>query len=159
MPTCTVTGTYLNNRNPCDSFSATVTIELTGDSNSLSYSSNGNNGCGTEFILSNSVLNGVTSIYFAGSRPNTSGAISQSVFNGLLWLGQPTVVCTVPQTQYDCINGACIAKATYNTPGIYQSLSECETSCGTGCSGKCISNSEWAQIEGLANQLKNQNCS
>ncbi|OYD93134.1 hypothetical protein CDG76_20795 [Nostoc sp. 'Peltigera membranacea cyanobiont' 210A] len=60
--------------------------------------------------------------------------------------------------KYDCINGACIPKTTYNTPGIYQSLSECETACGTGCSGKCVSNSEWAQIEGLSNQLKNRNC-
>jgi hypothetical protein len=60
---------------------------------------------------------------------------------------------------YDCINGACIPKTTYNTPGLYQSLSECETACGTGCSGKCISSSDWAQIEGLANKLKSKNCS
>ncbi|MBN3926114.1 hypothetical protein [Nostoc sp. NMS4] len=63
-----------------------------------------------------------------------------------------------PTDKYDCINGACIKKTVYSTPGIYQSLSECETACGTGCSGKCVSNADWAQIEGLSNQLKNRNC-
>jgi hypothetical protein len=62
-------------------------------------------------------------------------------------------------TSYDCINGACISKVIYNTPGMYESLEVCETACGTGCSGKCISNSDWVQIEGLANKLKQKNCS
>ncbi|MEH2123711.1 hypothetical protein [Nostoc sp.] len=68
--------------------------------------------------------------------------------------------CTTPApvTPYDCINGACIKKSVYNTPGLYQSLSDCEVVCGIGCSGKCISNSDWSQIEGLSHQLKNRNC-
>jgi hypothetical protein len=64
-----------------------------------------------------------------------------------------------PNIAHDCINGSCIPQSTYNTPGIYQSLSDCEVACGTGCSGKCISNADWAQISGLASQLKNKNCS
>lgn len=60
---------------------------------------------------------------------------------------------------YDCINAACIESKTYKTPGIYKSLSDCETACGTGCSGQCISNAEWNKIQSLANQLKNKNCS
>lgn len=68
--------------------------------------------------------------------------------------------CGIPTPKkYDCINGACLEASQYNTPGIYQSLSDCEVNCGTGCSGKCISNSDWAQIKGLSNQLKNRNCS
>jgi hypothetical protein len=70
-----------------------------------------------------------------------------------------TGITCASDPKYDCINGACIPKTTYNTPGIYNSLAECETSCGTGCSGKCISNSDWATIEGLASQLKQRNCS
>lgn len=66
---------------------------------------------------------------------------------------------TPPPIQYDCVNGACLPKTTFNTPGIYATLSECEINCGTGCSGKCLSNEDWAQIEGLAAQLKNKNCS
>ncbi|MBG1263092.1 hypothetical protein [Nostoc commune] len=41
--------------------------------------------------------------------------------------------------RYDCINGSCIEKTTYKTPGLYVDLSVCETSCGIGCGGKCIS--------------------
>ncbi|MEH2263818.1 hypothetical protein [Nostoc sp.] len=67
--------------------------------------------------------------------------------------------CDMPvPVKYDCINGACIAKDKYNTPGLYANLSACEEACGTGCNGKCISNSDWAQIEGLASQLKNHEC-
>lgn len=62
-----------------------------------------------------------------------------------------------PTPKYDCLNGICVLSTQYNTPGIY-SLSECEQTCGTGCSGKCISNADWATIEGLAGQLKNKNC-
>ena len=60
---------------------------------------------------------------------------------------------------YDCINGACVQKKIYSTPGIFKSISECETACGTGCSGQCIPNDEWNKIQSLANQLKNKNCS
>ncbi|MBN3877527.1 MULTISPECIES: hypothetical protein [unclassified Nostoc] len=70
----------------------------------------------------------------------------------------PSCTTVAPSVAHDCINGACTPKTTYGTPGLYPSLSECEVACGTGCSGKCISNSEWAQVEGLANQLKNRNC-
>ena len=67
--------------------------------------------------------------------------------------------CIPPDlTYYDCVNGACIPKTTYNTPGLYQSLGDCEVACGTGCSGKCISNSGWAQIEGLSDELESANC-
>ncbi len=61
--------------------------------------------------------------------------------------------------QYDCINGACLKKTTYNTPGLYASLSLCEVACGTGCSGKCLSNADWTQIESLSSQIMNRNCS
>jgi hypothetical protein len=95
--------------------------------------------------------------------PCTTG-VALKIFDGgtevLFRCYQPgTLVITTLAKTYDCINGACIQKTAYNTPGIYNSLAECESICGTGCSGKCISNVEWAQIEGLANQLKSKNCS
>ncbi len=94
-------------------------------------------------------------------NPNTGeiiGQIRTTTCNTLIYTGY-TNTCPPTTVKYDCINGACVSKATYNTPGIYNSLSECEVACGTGCNGKCISNADWAQIEGLANQLKNQTCS
>ena len=59
---------------------------------------------------------------------------------------------------FDCINGACVKKEVYSTPGIYQGIEECEVACGSGCSGKCLSNSEWSKINSLASQLKSKNC-
>ncbi|MBW4673353.1 MAG: hypothetical protein KME52_04850 [Desmonostoc geniculatum HA4340-LM1] len=67
--------------------------------------------------------------------------------------------CITTSTLYDCVNGQCFSSDKYNTPGLYQALSDCESTCGVGCSGKCISNADWSQIEGLSNQLKQRNCS
>lgn len=64
-----------------------------------------------------------------------------------------------PQIKYDCINGACIPSTFFKTPALYSTLSECEVACGTGCSGKCVSNSDWAQIEADSSALKSKNCS
>ena len=67
--------------------------------------------------------------------------------------------CSNTSTPYDCINGACRPATQFNTPGLYTSLSECEVACGTGCSGKCISNKDWLTIQSLASHLKHKNCS
>lgn len=42
--------------------------------------------------------------------------------------------------KFDCINGACIPYQTYNTPGQYSSLEECQANCGNGqeCPPCCI---------------------
>ncbi|MEH2077023.1 MAG: hypothetical protein V7K57_21925 [Nostoc sp.] len=72
------------------------------------------------------------------------------------------IVTTPPvgaKKDYDCINGACIEKSKYNTPGLYQSLDDCQTVCGgTSCGGQCISNPDWAQIESLASQIRSKEC-
>jgi hypothetical protein len=67
--------------------------------------------------------------------------------------------CINTSFPHDCINGACFPKSQFNTPGLYDSLAECEAACGTGCSGKCISNKDWSKIQWLSSQLKNRNCS
>ncbi|MFM6269739.1 MAG: hypothetical protein ACKPFA_25050, partial [Dolichospermum sp.] len=38
-----------------------------------------------------------------------------------------------PSPRYDCINGSCLNKTQYGTPGIYESISACEQNCGPGC--------------------------
>lgn len=63
--------------------------------------------------------------------------------------------CPIPTTQYDCVNGVCVVSAT----GFYPSLGDCQVACGKkGCSGQCVSSSDWAKIEELVNQIKNRNC-
>ena len=81
----------------------------------------------------------------------TPGSIAVSISGS-------TNSCGILSSTFDCINGACINASKYNTPGMYPSLSECENVCGSGCSGKCVSNSDWAQIEGLSKELRNRNC-
>ena len=61
--------------------------------------------------------------------------------------------------KYDCLNAECIESTQYNTPGLYQSLEECEQACGPGCGGKCISDEKWSIIKALARKLINLNCS
>ena len=76
---------------------------------------------------------------------------------------------------YDCINGACISSTQYKTPGIYQSLSDCQTVCANGGScgdgkqcvdptnfcppGKvCIDQSEFSSIEALISKIGSEVC-
>lgn len=63
-----------------------------------------------------------------------------------------------PSARYDCVNGSCLEEGRYSTPGIYESLSECEKNCGPGCGGVCISNADWAKISSLAAMVKNKDC-
>ncbi|WP_414622046.1 hypothetical protein [Calothrix sp. CCY 0018] len=70
----------------------------------------------------------------------------------------PCEGCVDPNIYYDCINGACVKKDKYGTPGIYQTIEECEVVCGEGCSGKCIANADWAKIQDFASKLKTKNC-
>ncbi|MFM5960404.1 MAG: hypothetical protein ACKOQ2_25165, partial [Dolichospermum sp.] len=58
--------------------------------------------------------------------------------------------------RYDCINGACLNKSQYGTPGIYESISVCEQNCGPGCGGVCVPNADWTTISSLASQVKNK---
>lgn len=82
--------------------------------------------------------------------------------------------CCDPK-QYDCINGVCTKKTLYNTPGIYQSLEDCQAVCANGGScadgkqcvdptnfcppGKvCIDQGEFSSIESLISQINSEVC-
>jgi len=84
--------------------------------------------------------------------------------------------CQQPQQiKYDCLNGDCIAKDKYNTPGFYQSLDDCQKVCGNAGScgdGKicidpndycpdnkvCIDSGEYTDIQGLLSKIKGETC-
>ncbi|AFY94632.1 hypothetical protein [Chamaesiphon minutus] len=67
---------------------------------------------------------------------------------------------------YDCVNGDCLEATVYDTPGIYQTLQECQGDCGGGncpenyCPpGKtCIDSSKWSQIESLSEAVRGKVC-
>jgi hypothetical protein len=99
-------------------------------------------------------------VFFAGNNAYKVYVNGIEVDPGTGYLnGSATWILESTDIIHDCINGACVPKTTYNTPGLYASLEACQVACGSkGCSGKCISNSEWAEIEGLSNQIRNRNC-
>ncbi|MDJ0800175.1 MAG: hypothetical protein QNJ51_25775 [Calothrix sp. MO_167.B12] len=85
-----------------------------------------------------------------------NGGSSQPPQQGNFLIGSCDGCLAIP---YDCVNHACRPASQYGTPGIYQSLAECEQNCGSkGCSGKCVPNNQWAIIEGTSINLKNQSC-
>jgi hypothetical protein len=84
-------------------------------------------------------------------------------------LGQPyffygdatiTIDCGDPSTAYDCLNGGCIPKGAYNTPGKYATLQLCQASCnqGTNCDGECVSAAEISALQQTANLVKSKLC-
>ncbi|MEH2136848.1 hypothetical protein [Nostoc sp.] len=111
---------------------------------------------GQALFLDGSRLGGGGFVYRNGSQ-SASAVNDATPTPGYNTYGECNA-CKVVIVLYDCINGACTPSTTYKTPGLYSDMNACELACGTGCSGKCISNSDWAQIEGLASQLKNHEC-
>jgi hypothetical protein len=61
---------------------------------------------------------------------------------------------------FDCLNGGCIPKTTYNTPGKYASLAACRSGCAkdSNCAGECVSAAEIAALQQAANLVRNKLC-
>jgi hypothetical protein len=88
--------------------------------------------------------------------------------------GDPDGYCTFPNesivsstsadcgstTGYDCLNGNCVNKTTYNTSGEYQSLAACQSACsgGTSCNGECIPASEITALNQAIADLQGRYC-
>lgn len=107
-------------------------------------------------------LNSGSAIYFSTSS-------AQDV--ALRFDGQPPL----NSQKYDCINGTCIIKTQYNTPGLYNSLSDCQAVCANGGScgdgkqcvdpttfcpdGKvCIDQGEFDSVEALISRIGSEVC-
>ncbi|MEH2128306.1 hypothetical protein [Nostoc sp.] len=98
--------------------------------------------------------------FFAGQNAYHCLINGIDIYPGAGWLIDSCVwILDTTDVPHDCVNGVCIPASTHGTLGLYASLAACEVACGVhGCSGQCVGNSDWAQIEGLSNQLKNRNC-
>jgi hypothetical protein len=61
---------------------------------------------------------------------------------------------------YDCINGGCVPKATYNTPGVFASLAACQSGCAknSNCTGECVPAEEIAALQQAANNIRAKFC-
>ncbi|MGV0102232.1 hypothetical protein NSTCB13_06120 [Nostoc sp. DSM 114160] len=167
---CTVVGTYLSSLNGCDR--DTLSVVLTFESGSFSYSPTLNRECGVEYRISESSITGLSSITYTWARG--SGTLDYSTFADFSWIGSPSISCT-STTKYDCINGTCTDANTHKTAGIYQSLADCQAVCANGgacASGKqcvdpttfipsgkvCIDQGEFASIEALISKIGGEVC-
>ena len=66
-----------------------------------------------------------------------------------------------PDQPFDCVNGGCIPKSIYNTPGLFPNLAACQSGCAknSNCTGECVSAEELAALQQAANQLQSKICS
>lgn len=65
-----------------------------------------------------------------------------------------------PTVRHDCINGTCLPKTTYGTPGRYASRAACVGACArdSDCTGECVPVAEIAALRQAANRLKTKFC-
>lgn len=70
------------------------------------------------------------------------------------------VISVNPDQPYDCVNGGCVAKTTYATPGKYANLSACQAGCAkdSTCTGECVSAEQIAALQQAADQIKSRLC-
>jgi hypothetical protein len=61
---------------------------------------------------------------------------------------------------YDCINGGCVPKSTYSTPGVFSTLAACTSGCAknSNCTGECVSAQELAALQQAAGSLQSRIC-
>jgi hypothetical protein len=69
----------------------------------------------------------------------------------------PTSIADQP---CDCLNGGCVPKTTYNTPGIYVNLAACQSGCAknSNCTGECVDPAEIAALKQAVNTLQSKIC-
>lgn len=65
-----------------------------------------------------------------------------------------------PNQPCDCVNGGCVPKTTYNTPGVFPSLAACQSGCAknSSCTGECISVDEIAALQQAAAAVRGRIC-
>lgn len=65
-----------------------------------------------------------------------------------------------PSQPCDCINGGCVPKTTYNTPGVFPTLAACESGCAknSNCAGECVSAAEIAALQQATSTLRSKLC-
>lgn len=64
------------------------------------------------------------------------------------------------ESAYDCLNGGCIPKSAYGTPGVFANLANCLSGCATNstCRGECVSPEQIAALQQAANAVRPRLC-
>lgn len=65
-----------------------------------------------------------------------------------------------PAQPYDCLNGGCIPKTIYSTPGVYANLADCQAGCAknSNCTGECVSQEQMIQLQQAADLITSRLC-
>jgi hypothetical protein len=79
------------------------------------------------------------------------------------WYGTPQYYlknCHQPDAPHDCVNGNCLPKSTYNTPGVFANLAACQSGCAqnSNCTGECVDPAEIAGLRQALNNLQSKFC-
>jgi len=98
------------------------------------------------------VDNNVVDRYF------NSAAVSEVDRSECINCGPPSPL--TPNQPYDCINGACLPKITYSTPGKYANLAACNSGCAkdSNCTGECIPTADLAALQTATTNLISRYC-
>lgn len=102
-------------------------------------------------------LSGRTYTQYKGDAPWQQDAVR--------WHAYPTFYLAFcrgidTNTPFDCINGNCLPKTTYNTPGVFANLAACQNGCAknSNCAGECIPTAEIAALQQAANIVRSRIC-
>jgi hypothetical protein len=65
-----------------------------------------------------------------------------------------------PSVPCDCINGGCLPKTVYGTPGVFANLAACQSGCAknSNCTGECVDPAEIAAHRQALNNLQSKIC-
>jgi hypothetical protein len=86
------------------------------------------------------------------------------IFGGRGWNSKPAYYlknCQIdPNQTHDCVNGGCIPSTTYNTPGKYANLADCQSGCAkdSTCNGECVSAADLANLQQAAGLVQSRLC-
>jgi hypothetical protein len=68
--------------------------------------------------------------------------------------------CVQSDKPCDCLNGDCVPKSTYGTPGLYANLDDCKAGCAKNaiCTGECVDPAEIANLQQAVGKLQSKIC-
>jgi hypothetical protein len=107
-------------------------------------------------------MDSVVTCNWSSFRPNINGTLQ-----GANYAYHPTGLTVTlvgcgpdPDQPCDCLNGGCVPKTTYNTPGVYANLAACQAGCAQNspCTGECVDPAEIAAHRQALNNLQAKFC-
>jgi hypothetical protein len=135
---------------------------------------NCNNVAGTEYLCSESIVyvssggncggNGIGGYFLSAdlgfTRNNASELSGSATIVDCALCAGCNCGGIASNQPYDCVNGGCVPKTTYNTPGVYATLAACQSGCAknSNCTGECVSSDEIAALQQAANNLQARLC-